>query len=127
MILHVILLPGVPTFMISNRDHNSITVQWDIIDGNHNFCDCYDTKPFYMLMISSNQDTNVMDSVNVFNQNEDEDEDEDTLFHTFNNLRSNTAYNITISAVSRAGAGMTNTISAATTEGMLYATGCVEL
>ena len=74
--------------------------------------------PYYIVTISSNEDTNVMASVNVFYA----DSDDDMLTYTFNNLRSGTTYDITISAANRAGAGMPTTISDTTIAGTYITT-----
>ena len=99
--LHMhLLFVGIPDLQVMNTfDCNTnaveITVRWDA--ANTPYCG---GVLYYIVMISSDEHSNIMnDIVNVT-----------VLTATFSNLRNDTNYNITVTAVNRAGAGMTTTV-----------------
>lgn len=78
-----------------NTNAVEITVQWDA--ANSPYCG---GVLYYIVMISSDEHSNITnDIVNVT-----------VLTATFSNLRNDTNYNITVTAVNRAGAGMATTV-----------------
>ena len=78
-----------------NTNAVEITVRWDA--ANSPYCG---GVLYYTVMISSDEHSNITnDIVNVTGLNA-----------TFSNLRNNTNYNITVTAVNRAGAGMTTSV-----------------
>ena len=85
-----------------NTNTVDITVRWDA--ANSPYCG---GVLFYIVMISSDEHSNIMnDTVIVTVSTADV-----TMFNaTFSNLRNDTNYNITINAINRAGAGMTNAV-----------------
>ena len=79
-----------------NTNTFDITVRWDA--ANSPYCG---EVLYYIVMISSDEHFNITnDIINV------------TVFNaTFSNLRNDTNYNITVTAINRAGAGMTNAVT----------------
>ena len=78
-----------------NTNAVEITVRWDA--ANSPYCG---GVLYYTVMISSDEHSNITDDiVNVTGLNA-----------TFSNLKSDTNYNITVTAVNRAGAGMTTSV-----------------
>ena len=78
-----------------NTNAVEITVRWDA--ANSPYCG---GVLYYIVMISSDEHSNIMnDIVNVT-----------VLTATFSNLRNDTNYNITVTAVNRVGAGVTTTV-----------------
>ena len=78
-----------------NTNTFDITVRWDA--ANSPYCG---EVLYYIVVISSDEHFNITnDIVNVTMSNA-----------TFSNLRNDTNYNITVTAINRAGAGMTNAV-----------------
>ena len=104
---YAILYIGVTDLQVMNIfDCNTntvdITVSWDA--ANSPYCG---GVLYYIVMISSDEHSNIMkDTVIVTVSTGDV-----TVFNaTLANLRNDTKYNITITAVNRAGTGMTNAV-----------------
>ena len=85
-----------------NTNTVDITVSWDA--ANSPYCG---GVLYYIVMISSDEHSNIMNDTVIVTVSTDDI----TMFNTtFSNLRNDTNYNITITAVNRAGAGMTNAV-----------------
>ena len=76
-----------------NTNTFDITVRWDAAYSPY----CGEVL-YYIVVISSHEHFNITVNVTLFNA-------------TFSNLRNDTNYNITVIAVNRAGAGMTNAVT----------------
>ena len=85
-----------------NTNTVDITVRW--VAANSPYCG---GVLYYIVMISSDEHSNIMNNTVIVTVSTADV----TMFNaTFSNLRNDTNYNITINAVNRAGAGMTNAV-----------------